>query len=325
MKIYLAGDSLLQDYKEEEFIAGWGQYLAQMACNGCQVVNFAKGGRSSRLFINEGRFDEIDLKVSKGDYLFIEFCHNDDESKEYKTMFNRLVSLGMPDEQGRYPIIPGELMDKDYIPQQYLDALNNDDSIDNKQLVIDSVLNMFASYPHERYYPYSANGAKGSYKWFLKQYVDMAREHEAIPVLVTAVARTAMDEEGHIKDGAGLHGGNDFAYIRAMRQLGEEANVPVLDLFEASRKLFESYGKDKVHYLMSIKKGKNKGTWPQDYDAEMRKAETVSEDTHLNKYGAYLITKELAKLIMNSENKQIEPLKKHIDMDIEEVKKPECL
>ena len=325
MKIYLAGDSLVQDYTDEEFIAGWGQYLKQMACNDCEVINMAKGGRSSRLFINEGRFDKINDNIQKGDYLLIEFCHNDDNSKEYRTMFNRLVSLGQPDSNGRYPLIPGELVDKTYIPKEYINALYADNNIKDKQAVIDSVLNMLSEYPHEKYYPYSSDGSKGTYKWFLKQYVDMAREHGAIPVIVAAVARTVFNDDGKLKDGAGLHGGNKFSYIRAAKQLAIECNVPLIDLFEASKALFEKIGQANIHYLMSIKKGINKGIWPDDFDIEMKKKDTISEDTHLNKYGAYLITKELVRLIMESDNKELEALKNHINQDIKPVDKPEKL
>lgn len=61
-------------------------------------------------FYYEGEFDNIEKNISAGDYLLIEFCHNDDASKEYKTMFNRLTPLGEPDSDGRFPIIPGEAM-----------------------------------------------------------------------------------------------------------------------------------------------------------------------------------------------------------------------
>ena len=129
MNIYLAGDSIVQDYTDEEFIAGWGQYLPYYVNKAAHVMNYAKGGRSSRLFINEGRFDELERNIKEGDYLLIEFCHNDDASKEYKTMFNRLVELGEPDENGRFPVIPGKMVSKDYIPEEYLDALMKDSSI----------------------------------------------------------------------------------------------------------------------------------------------------------------------------------------------------
>lgn len=67
----------------------------------------------------------------------------------------------------------------------------------------------------------------------------------AVPVFVTAPARTVYDANGNIKDGAGLHGGNNFAYIRAMKQLGEEAKVPVIDLFAYSCGLYKQIGKEK--------------------------------------------------------------------------------
>ena len=82
----------------------------------------------------------------------------------------------------------------------------------------------------------------GSYKWFIKQFIDMARKHDASPVLVTAPARTFFNDDGTIMDAPGCHGGNNFSYIRAMRQIGEETGTPVLDLFSYSVELFEKIG-----------------------------------------------------------------------------------
>lgn len=316
MNIYLAGDSIVQNYTKDEFIAGWGQYLSDFFLPKVSVYNFAKGGRSSRLFINEGRFDELYGQVTKGDYVFIEFCHNDDASKEYKTMFNRLVELGEPDGNGRYPIIPGERVPKDYLPDEYLNALYADDTVADKQAVIGSIYNMFAQYPSEQYYPYSKNGDKGSFKWFLKQFIDSARKRKAVPVLVTAPARTVFDDSGHITDGPGLHGGNDFCYIRAVKQLAEETDTPLIDLFEYSKALFENIGENKIHYITSIKVGNNKGKWPKDYDTEVEKPETVSENTHFNKYGAFLMAKGLAECIKASDNRQLDHLKSYLINDL---------
>ena len=38
---------------------------------------------------------DIDESIQAGDYLLIEFCHNDDSSKGYSTMFNRMTELGI--------------------------------------------------------------------------------------------------------------------------------------------------------------------------------------------------------------------------------------
>lgn len=310
MRIFLAGDSLVKEYKEEEFIAGWGQYLSQMS--DVEILNYAEGGRSTRLFINEGRLNCIARQLQKGDYFLIEFCHNDDESKEYKTMFNRLTPLGLPDETGRYPLIPGQLADKRYLPKEYLDKLYADEKIADKQAVIQSIYGMFDQYPGELYYPYSSNGSKGTYKWFLKQFIDVARNQNAIPVLVTPPARTVFTENGKIADGDGLHGGDHFCYVRAIKQIAEETGTPVIDLFEISRALFEKVGSKNIHYLTSIKKGINKGVWPDDFNREINKTETVSEDTHLNKYGAYLLTCNIIEAVHAETNNQLDELKKHL-------------
>lgn len=320
MKIFLAGDSLVKDYTDEEFIAGWGQYLRQMS--DAEVFNFAEGGRSSRLFINEGRLNQIDEQISEGDYLLIEFCHNDDDSKEYKTMFNRLTALGEPDESGRFPMIPGELCSKRYLPDEYLSCLNQDERIPNKDAVIRNIYSMFDAYPSENYYPYSKDGSKGTYKWFLKQYVDVAREHGAIPVLVTPPARTVFEADGTLKDGAGLHGGNNFCYVRAIKQLAEEAKVPLINLFQISKDYFEEIGYEKIHNLTSIKLGINKGIWPDDFDSELKKPETKSEDTHSNKYGAYILTQKMVQSILDSDDHQLQNLKKHLSVKALDIARP---
>ena len=55
----------------------------------------------------------------------------------------------------------------------------------------------------------------------------------------------------------------------------------------------------------SIKKGINKGKWPDDFLKELAKPETVSENTHFNKDGAMLITEGLVELILKSKNPQL--------------------
>lgn len=56
----------------------------------------------------------------------------------------------------------------------------------------------------------------GTFKWYLKQYIDLAREKGAIPVLITPVARRSFNSDGTLKSGPGLHG-EDFAYVKAVR------------------------------------------------------------------------------------------------------------
>jgi rhamnogalacturonan acetylesterase len=57
---------------------GWGQYLAQYLT--LPVVNLAIAGRSSRSYTDEGRFTTLINSAKAGDYVVIEFGHNDGSS-----------------------------------------------------------------------------------------------------------------------------------------------------------------------------------------------------------------------------------------------------
>jgi lysophospholipase L1-like esterase len=45
--------------------------------NKIEIRNHAKGGRSSRTFLTEGRWDSIMKTIKKGDYVLMQFGHND--------------------------------------------------------------------------------------------------------------------------------------------------------------------------------------------------------------------------------------------------------
>ena len=83
--IHVAGDSTVQTYKDSAYPqTGWGQVLGYFFDGArVKVNNAALGGRSSRNFIEEGSLDGILKAAQKGDYLFVQFGHNDrDYSKE---------------------------------------------------------------------------------------------------------------------------------------------------------------------------------------------------------------------------------------------------
>ncbi|NLL07265.1 MAG: carbohydrate-binding protein [Clostridiaceae bacterium] len=76
--VYLAGDSTVQTYNSSYYPqAGWGQVISNYFTNDVKFVNKAIGGRSSKNFVEQGRLDEILNVIQKGDYLFIQFGHND--------------------------------------------------------------------------------------------------------------------------------------------------------------------------------------------------------------------------------------------------------
>ncbi|KAH8830837.1 SGNH hydrolase-type esterase domain-containing protein [Flagelloscypha sp. PMI_526] len=75
--IYLAGDSTTADYGANNGItAGWGKYFPNYV-TGATVVNKAVGGTSARSYTRDGYFAAITPLLKSGDYVVIEFGHND--------------------------------------------------------------------------------------------------------------------------------------------------------------------------------------------------------------------------------------------------------
>ena len=81
--IYLAGDSTCANkLPEKRPETGWGEMLQQYFDPAkVKIENHAQNGRSTKTFISEGRWQAIVDKLKKGDYVFVQFGHND-ESKE---------------------------------------------------------------------------------------------------------------------------------------------------------------------------------------------------------------------------------------------------
>ena len=74
--VYIIGDSTVAN--NNDTLVGWGvpidKYFDTTRVN---VYNKARGGRSSRTFRGEGLWDEVLKKLDKGDFLLIQFGHND--------------------------------------------------------------------------------------------------------------------------------------------------------------------------------------------------------------------------------------------------------
>jgi lysophospholipase L1-like esterase len=76
--VYLAADSTVQTYAASQAPQqGWGPRIQEFFTNDVTFVNKAIGGRSSKSFIDEGRLDEIEKLLKKGDYLFCQWGIND--------------------------------------------------------------------------------------------------------------------------------------------------------------------------------------------------------------------------------------------------------
>jgi lysophospholipase L1-like esterase len=88
IKIFMAGDSTMS-IKETRYYpeTGWGMPFVYFWDSTVTVVNKAKNGRSTSSFRNEGLWKSIMDEAGEGDFIFIQFGHNDEVStkKTYTT------------------------------------------------------------------------------------------------------------------------------------------------------------------------------------------------------------------------------------------------
>jgi len=78
--LYMIGDSTVQNGsgKGSDSLWGWGSFIGlYINSDKIDIRNHAKGGRSSRTFLTEGRWDSIMKTLKKGDYVLMQFGHND--------------------------------------------------------------------------------------------------------------------------------------------------------------------------------------------------------------------------------------------------------
>lgn len=198
--VFLAGNSTVVDQDNEPW-ASWGQMIPQFFDENVCFANYAESGETLESFISAKRLKKMLTEMKEGDYLFIEFGHNDQKIKG-----------------------PGK----------------------------------------GAYYSFATN---------LKLFIDEARARGAIPVLLTPTCRRSFSE-GKIQN---THG--DFP--DAVREVAERENVPLIDLQNMTKYLYEALGAEEskkafVHYPA--------GTYPgQEKD--------LADNTHFNPYGAYEIAR----------------------------------
>jgi len=75
--VYIIGDSTVEDNKPP--FRGWGWALPELLADDVSVANHAMSGRSTRSFLDEGRFEPVREGMRPGDVLMIQFGHNDEK------------------------------------------------------------------------------------------------------------------------------------------------------------------------------------------------------------------------------------------------------
>lgn len=215
--VFLAGNSTVVDQDEEPW-ASWGQMIPAFFDRQVCFANYAESGECASTFIAAGRLKKALSQMKPGDYMLIEFGHND----------------------------------------QKLDG--------------------------------PGTGAFYSFATNLKIFIDEVRQRGGYPVLITPTCRRAFSK-GRIQS-------THADYPDAVRWVARRENVPLIDLQEMTRTLFESMGetgsrKAFVHYPA--------GTFP-------RQSRPLADNTHFNPYGAY----EIAKCVIEGMKRARLPILVHL-------------
>ena len=264
-KIYLLGDSTVCAFEDTSYYMpryGYGTQIEEyFNVTSSQVVNLAASGRSSYSLMTDPKsaanYTTFTTDIKAGDYLFIGFGHNDEKT-----------------EVARYA---------------------------DPTLASDDTSTMIGAYNAQR---------PVSFKYILKHYyIDVALAAEATPVLCTPVSRLFTDDKKSNYDSdhvtvtqtnvtdatAGVttnwNGGD---YAQAIRDLGEELGVTVVDMTTLTRTEYKSLGyaeASKYHAATGAK-------WTD--DSKTKKEASGIDGTHTNLFGAKKNAYYLANAIKSS-------------------------
>lgn len=112
--IYIAGDSTAQTYNPVTTYpqTGWGQVASDYFTDDVQIENRSMGGRSLKSYNNDGRLDKILTEMCPGDYVVIQFGHNDGSTKperfisvdDFKVLLEQKY-IGEILKRGGYPLV----------------------------------------------------------------------------------------------------------------------------------------------------------------------------------------------------------------------------
>ena len=82
--VYTIGDSTMADKPTPETNPeqGWGQHLSAFFDSTVAIHNHAVNGRSTKSFIDEGKWSDVLRRLKRDDYVFIQFSHNDEKIED---------------------------------------------------------------------------------------------------------------------------------------------------------------------------------------------------------------------------------------------------
>lgn len=194
-KVHTIGDSTMSEYKPAATPKrGWGMYLqAFFNADSIEVNNRGKSGASTRTFYEtENLWPSVKQQMSAGDYLIIQFAHNDEKCK-------------------------GEDV---YVQNAKLRAEDKD-----------TLTDMRGTEPNT------------TYKEYLRKFINEARAMDVTPILMSPICR-AYFKDGKINNEGRHILSPEKDYVRCMREVAEEMNVPFLDMTARTKDFFEYAGQE---------------------------------------------------------------------------------
>ena len=109
--LFFAGDSTLDDHGGDQGRWGsWGSALRPWLADGCRIVNHAKSGRSTKSFRDEGWWDKILAEATTGDFVVVQFGHNDQKLDKPK------VAVPQPQFKQNLARMVGEVRARGAVP-----------------------------------------------------------------------------------------------------------------------------------------------------------------------------------------------------------------
>ena len=78
--VFLCGNSTVVDYDGEPY-ASWGQMIPRFFNDKVCIANYAESGLSANTFIGGKRLEKALTQMKKGDYVLVEFGHNDQKQR----------------------------------------------------------------------------------------------------------------------------------------------------------------------------------------------------------------------------------------------------
>lgn len=129
--VFMIGDSTManKDLRKGNPERGWGMMLPGFLSDDITVDNHAVNGRSTKSFIDEGRWDAVVDKLQPGDYVVIEFGHNDskedaarhtDPGTTYDANLTRFVKEARA--KGAQPVIFNSIPRRNFVGDSLVDT-----------------------------------------------------------------------------------------------------------------------------------------------------------------------------------------------------------